>query len=114
MTLAVNLPDSADRPRPVVAQRQHVRNSRRHNARNGTGAVQDIVNESVLLRGARYAKARVHAQRRRPLRLKSQLHIEDAKEAAYQQTRAHQQDAGEGQFGNHQSIADPRMPPAAT
>ena len=77
------------------------------------GAVQHIVDKSVLLRETRDPETRVNPQRGRSLRLKSQIHVEDAEKAPNQQPRADQQYAGEGEFGNHQSIADPGMPLAA-
>ena len=62
---------------------------------------------------ARDPKTRVNPQRGRSLRLKSQIHVEDAEKTPNQQPRADQQYAGEGEFGNHQSVADPGMPLAA-
>ena len=77
------------------------------------GASQHIVDKGVLLRETRDPKTWVDPQRRRSLRLKPQIDVEDAEKAPNQQSRADQQDAGEGEFGNHQSIADPGMPLAA-
>ena len=113
MALRVNLSSSGDGPRPVVAQRQDVGNAGRHNAGDRARPVQHIVDKGVLLRETRDPKTRVNPQRSRPLRLKSQIDVEDAEKTPNQQSRADQQYAGEGEFGNHQSVADPGMPLAA-
>ena len=113
VALPVNLSYGRDSPRPVVAQRQHVGNSSRHNAGDRPGPAQHIVDKGVLLGETRDPKTRVDPQRSRALRLKSQIHVEDAEKAPNQQPRADQQHTGEGEFGNHQPIADPGMPLAA-
>jgi hypothetical protein len=45
--------------------------------------------------------------------LKAQIDVEDTEKAPNQQPGADQQDTREGEFGNHQSVANPGLPPAA-
>ena len=112
VALPVNLPASGNTPRSVVAQRQDVRNPRRHNPRDRASPVQHIVDKGVLLGGTHNPETRIDSQRGRSLRLKSQIHVEDPDKAANQQARADEQDAGERDLGNHQPVAYPRMPRA--
>src|ERR1700722_5653986 len=105
--LVVNLSDGTDAPRAIVAQWQDVGNPGRHDTGNGARAGQRIVDERILLLRSCDAEAWVDPQCSRSLRLKSQIHIEDSQKAADQQSRAHQQDAGEGKLGDYQSVADP-------
>src|SRR5258708_3601747 len=111
--LLVNLPYACDTPPPVVAQWQDVGSSSRLNAGHRPGSMQHIVDKGVLLRETGDPKTRVNPQRGSSLRLKSQIDVEDAEKTPNQQPRADQQDTGEGEFGNHQSIADPGMRLAA-
>ena len=110
LVLRVNLSLAGDLPRPVAGERQDVDHSRRPDARDRSRPLQHVIEEGVLLREVRNPKARIDPQDRRVLRFESQIDVEHANKTAHQQSRAHQQDGGEGDFGNHQSVAQPGTP----
>jgi hypothetical protein len=88
VTSGINLSLAGNAPGPVIPQRQDIGNTGRHNARDRSHTLQHTVNENVLLRETRDSKTRVDPQCRRPFRLKSKIHVEDAQKTPNEQARA--------------------------
>ena len=76
--------------------------------------MQHIIDKWVLLLETRNGKTRVDPQCGCALRLKSQIHIQDTQKTLDKQGRADEQQAGEGELRDRQSVAEPAMPATAT
>ena len=96
-------------PRPVVTERQDVRQTGGLHAGDRSHALQQFVEVRILLSLRLVLRIWIDAPRRRVLGPESGVHLQHAQQAADQQPRAHQQHAREGDLGNHQRCPRPHM-----
>ncbi len=113
IVLWIDLPFAGHLPPAIPSERQNIDETGRLNTGERACSLQHLIDVRVLARQIRNAEAGVDPQRGRPLRLKSQILIEDAQETAHEEPRADQQGAGKGNLGDYQSVAHPGMPSTA-
>ena len=98
-------------PTAVAVERQHVRHARRFDARDGPYPPQDLLQDGPAPRQV-VAVVEFDLDRRRVLRLKAQVHVQQAHKAAQQQARADQQHARQRHLRHHQRGTHAFVPPA--